>query len=156
MSAAWTPLGRLRLLIWTHSVIGTALAGAVFGLATIAPNAPYAVGLMGCGVAWMLGFGPLRVQAEALAPEDRREPDAHPRWVPRILILQQLLAPAGSLLSPWGYLSLPADLLAGATIVVSLALHNALNLPVNRGDWGRLVAILAFGFTWNVVVLVLF
>jgi len=148
-------MARLRVLIWVQAVLGVILTFGLFLTAAVLRSERYAVGLMGVGVVWLLGYVPLRSRVARLSPEERQEADRTIPWAPKALGIAQFLSPAFVLFSPSDSLTLVADLGLFGAIALYVLACSGLNLEVNRTYWGLMMAIVGFGVAWNVIAFIL-
>jgi hypothetical protein len=144
------PLLRLKILIWVHSAIGAALGLAFLG--TVLAGSQYEwlpIGILGCVVVWMLGFGPIRRKAAELSPMDRVPPKDLPSWIVPAMAVGAFLSPLSLAAGPAGGLTFLASLLLLGTIVVRRVTCRSLDLQVHEKTWGGVVIVLVLGLLWN-------
>lgn len=149
-------LRELRLLIWIHAALGVALAGGVFWFALTAPSTPYAAGLMGVGVPWLLAIAVFRSKAARFTPEERRDFRPLPAVPLRLLKIVQAVSPLLWFTGPGAALLLVANFAAMTVIFVHWMICEGLNVGIDKDYWRGALLTLACGIGWNVVAVIVF
>jgi hypothetical protein len=124
---------RIKAMIWVHAGLGPALAW-VFFRALSAQDEARALVVLGCGLAWMVGIGPLQKHAGRLRLEDK----VASRGLPELAIFFWGIGEFVSLTwwaTPWGTLLVPVHLLIGAVLFLRGALSLLLDVPIHRRTW---------------------
>jgi len=147
-----SPIGRLKALIWAHSLIGAALLVGFFAVLASDRDPLFAAAIVGCALVWIAALRSLGRQASNVSPKDRVASKGLPGRVLAACAGVQFVGMAVGRTAQDGLLAMAYTIVA-VTLLVRNLLSSGLGVPFHRKTWTTCLFLVGVGlgrhlFAW--------